>query len=77
MEIKNDSAIHEKIQIKVLEKRSAIEINSRHPNRVFIIDEIMLGIGSHRKAIKYTNGLLKYSSEHNAEIIAPGKIRII
>lgn len=67
----------EQIEIKVLTLKRASEINSVNANREFIIAEIMLGTGHHRKAVKYTAGLLKYGSEHKAEIISPGKIRII
>ncbi len=67
----------EKIEIKVLTLRSAIEINSINIGRDFIIEEIMLGVGPHRKAVKYTNGMLNYASEHKAEILPQGKIRIV
>lgn len=67
----------EKIEIKVLTLKSAIEINSPQAGRDFIIEEMMLGVGSHRKALKYTNGMLNYASEHKAEILPNGKIRIV
>lgn len=67
----------DQIEIKVLTLRRAIEINSMNANREFVITEIMLGAGSHRKAVAYTPGLLQYGTIHKAEITSPGKIRII
>lgn len=65
------------VEIKVLLLRKAILINHPFAGREFLIDEIILGMGSHRKAIKYTNGLLKYGAECRAQVISPGKVRII
>jgi len=65
------------IQIKILTLRKAIEIESAHAGREFTIEEIELGAGRNRRAIPYTNGFLNYGTEHKAEVIAPGKIKII
>lgn len=65
------------IEIRVISKSSAIEINSMNANRQFSIQELMLGSGTHRKPVKYEQGMLKYGSEHKAEILENGKLRIV
>lgn len=67
----------EQIEIRVISTKSAIEINSINANRQFSIQEIMLGMGTHRKPMKYESGMLKYGSEHKAEILENGKLRIV
>lgn len=56
---------------------SAVEINSSDRGRVFKILEIVLGSGSHKKIMKYEKNFLAPGGEHNAEIIANERIRII
>lgn len=67
----------QQIQIKILDLRNAVEINSSNAGRSFYIEEIELGAPPQRKAIKYSKGFLKPQTECKAVIIAEGKIRIV
>lgn len=67
----------ERVDIIVGEKRNSIQTDGPNAGTRFIIDEIELGIGSNRKAIKYTSGFIKPETECKAEIISPGHVRII
>lgn len=54
---------------------SAVDANNSA--RKFKIQEIMLGAGSHRKAIPYTKMFLSAGVECKAEILKNGRLRII
>lgn len=65
------------IEVRILTLRKSEEINSENKGREFIVEEIMLGAGAMRKAIKYTNAFLSFGYECKAIILSPGKIRIL
>lgn len=65
------------IQIEIQERRKALEIHSRNAGKSYLVEEIELGEGPHKKAMKYEEGILLKGSQHKARVIATGKVRII
>lgn len=65
------------IQIEIQERRKAQEINSRNSGKYYLVEEIELGVGVHKKAVRYTEGTMKKGVHCKALIISPGKVRII
>lgn len=67
----------ERIEIIVGEKRNCIQTNGPNAGTRFIIDEIELGMGQQRKAMKYNAGFIKPDTECKAVITSPGHVRIV
>lgn len=65
------------IEIEVQDRRKCVEINSRNSGANYLIDEIELGSGPHKKIMPYTEGLMKKGAQCKAMVILPGKVRII
>lgn len=65
------------IQIQIQERTRAMEIRSRNAGKSYLVEEIELGEGPHKKAMKYEEGILLKGSQHKARVIATGKVRII
>lgn len=67
----------ERIEIVVGVKRNAIQTDGPNAGTRFIIDEIELGMGPQRKAMKYDAGFIKPDTECKAVITSPGHVRIV
>lgn len=65
------------IEIQIQERKKAQEINSPHAGKYYLVEEIELGTGVHKKAVPYTEGAMKKGDQCRAMIISPGKVRII
>ena len=63
--------------ITLKDGKKAREIKSKNAGREFTIVEIELGMGQHRKAVKYTKGFLKPDADCRAVIVCPGQVKII
>lgn len=65
------------IEIQIQERKKAQEINSPHAGKYYLVEEIELGVGIHKKAVPYTEGTLQKGAQCRALILSPGKVRII
>ena len=65
------------IQVEIRERTKAMEINSINAGKYYLVEEIEVGTGRNKKTMPYTEGFLKKHAMCKAQIIAPGKIRII
>lgn len=65
------------IQIEIKERRKAMEIHSPNAGKYYLVEEIEVGAGPHKKTLKYTEGFMKQGSRCKAIVIDTGKVRII
>lgn len=65
------------IEIEIQERTKAKEINSLHAGKIYLVEEIELGVGAHKKAVPYREGTMKKGAHCRALVISPGKVRII
>jgi hypothetical protein len=67
----------ELIQIIVLQDGTAEEKNSPHAGSRFKIEEVLLGVGPHRKPVPYSKGDLMPNGQFRARVLPNGRLRII
>lgn len=65
------------IEIEIMERKKAKEINSPNAGKIYLVEEIELGVGVHKKPVPYKEGTLQKGAQCKAMIISPGKVRII
>lgn len=65
------------IEIKIMEGKKAQTINCPNAGKIYLIEEIELGVGAHKKAVQYIEGAMQKGAHCRALIISPGKVRII
>lgn len=46
-------------------------------SKIYRIQEIMLGVGAHRRAVPYTKKFLAPQIQYKAEVLPNGKLRIV
>lgn len=63
------------LMIEVITMKDGVNAKDKHGN-IYKIESISLGMGSHRKTIKYTKHFLKDGSEVRAEVLKNGKLNI-
>lgn len=60
-----------------MERNKAQTINCPNAGKVYLVEEIELGVGAHKKAVPYIEGTMQKGAHCKALIISPGKVRII